>query len=142
IPGTCSGTDEGGCAYLANAPSAGTHTFTLWTESLRDADGDGIENLLDVCALIPNGSWNARASDLLNDSDEDGLPNQCDPHPDEKSVQSPLTCETGTVGNDEDQDCMANRADNCPSVNQLENPGEPPAVNNNPVQTDIDRDQI
>ena len=142
IPGTCSGSDEGGCTFLQNPPAAGAFTFTTWAESYRDADGDGIENPLDVCSLASNPGWNPRASDPVNDPDSDGLPSVCDPNPNVAGSGSPFTCPAGLVGPDQDQDCFANRADNCPTTNQLADPGQPPGGSNLPVITDADRDEI
>ena len=78
MPGTCSGSDEGGCVALVN-PEAGTYSFTTYVSSQRDADGDGIENSLDVCFADPNPDWNPRVYDQATDTDGDGLPNACDP---------------------------------------------------------------
>jgi hypothetical protein len=142
LPGSCSGSDEGGCTFFANPLNGGMREFTLWTESLRDADSDGIENLLDVCSLIPNGLWNPRAADVVHDQDEDGLPNECDPNPAQDSESFNLCHPAGFVGADEDKDCFPNRNDNCPLANQLENPTQPPGFGNDPTQTDSDRDQI
>ena len=119
IPGACVGGDEGGCIQRANPGATGAFTFAVLTESQRDADGDGIENNLDPCALIPNPEWNPRAFDPANDPDNDGLPNACDPAPNSPGLQTPQTCPLGATGNDEDQDCYSNRLDNCPNVNQL-----------------------
>jgi hypothetical protein len=142
IPGTCSGSDEGGCTFRQNPAAPGPQTFTIWTESNRDADGDGIDNVLDVCALVVNGAWNPRTFDPVNDSDNDGLPNVCDPAPGAASGQSPFTCQSGIVGNDEDQDCFSNRQDNCPTDNQLANPAAPPSASNLPNALDTDGDGI
>jgi hypothetical protein len=140
--GGCSGTDEGKCVIRTN-PAAGNYTFTIVASSQRDADSDGIENSLDVCVLDFNADWNPHAADAVNDSDADGLPNVCDPNPNEKSGQSPLTCSAGIVGDDEDQDCFANRADNCPNVNQLKRPSDPPDPTDNvPDIVDADYDGI
>ncbi len=142
MPGACAAYDEGGCVFRQN-PASGPHTFTVWTESQRDADVDGIENELDVCATTANAEWNPRAPDQLNDTDFDGLPNACDPMPFSAGPQSPVGCELGIVGHDEDQDCIANRDDNCPLVNQLENPTLPAHPNTNvPLLTDTDGDGI
>ena len=99
------------------------------TASLRDADGDGIENTLDVCSLKANPDWNPRMTNLPNDSEPpvgDGLPTVCDPDPAAPSPGSPLSpanpnrscSDTGLVGPDEDQDCYSNRQDNCPLHDQ------------------------
>jgi hypothetical protein len=142
IPGNCTGNDEGGCVYRANASDAGTHTFMTLSGSQRDADGDGIENSLDVCALVANPSWNPRGIDLVNDPDQDGLPNECDPNPNTPSGGSPPGCPAGFTGFDEDQDCFSNRQDNCPTDNQLENPSQPAGPDNKPNPVDTDGDGI
>ena len=143
IPGACSGLDEGGCTHRANPVNAGTRTFTVVALSGRDADSDGVENELDVCALDANPGWNPRAMDPANDPDMDGLPTVCDPHPSETSAGSPVGCKSGYTGPDHDQDCFSNRQDNCPTNNQLEDPGQPPDFFSNlPLQTDTDGDGI
>jgi hypothetical protein len=114
------------------------HGFTAWAETPRDTDGDGIDNTLDVCALSPDGSWNPRINDLLNDPDQDGLPTTCDPFPSQVGGQSPPVCPAGIIGRDEDADCYANLDDNCPTVNQL--PSGPGIII--PENPDTDRDDI
>jgi hypothetical protein len=142
IPGNCSGTDEGGCIVRQN-PAAGKYDFTITLGSQRDADGDGIENSLDVCSLDYNPGWNPRALDPVNDPDKDGLPNECDPNDNGASPGSLQTCTAGLVGPDEDGDCFANRADNCPTVNQLKRPADPPDPTDNvPDIKDTDADGI
>jgi hypothetical protein len=120
--------NEAGCPTRRN-PAAGTYTFTTYTRSLRDADGDGHENLLDTCNNVPNPSWNPRFTDPANDVDSDGLPRGgpeggCDPNNNTHSAGSGPQCPGGTYGGDEDQDCYPNRGDNCPIVfnqDQLDN---------------------
>ncbi len=147
MPGACSAGDEGGCDYRTNPTTAGDAVFTTLAASLRDADGDGIPNSLDVCFDKPNGEWNPYAEDKPNDTDLDGLPNACDPHPADKAAQSPNGCKSGITGPDEDQDCFSNRADNCPVVSQLKDPTQPadnyPETNANPpLAPDDDSDGI
>jgi hypothetical protein len=109
----------------------------------RDADGDGIENGLDVCFDKANPEWDPQGVDPVNDPDMDGLPSVCDPHPTEPSPPSPVGCKAGYTGPDEDQDCYSNRQDNCPLNRQLENPAQPPdPATNRPLQTDTDGDRI
>ncbi len=142
IPGACSGTDEGGCVFRLN-PAAGSYTITTFTASQRDADGDGIENGLDVCSTDSNPEWNPRGADPVNDPDSDGLPAPCDPSPNTPGSQSPNGCKAGIVGPDEDQDCFANRQDNCPTDNQLEDPSIPAHPDTNiPKIDDKDFDGI
>lgn len=143
IPGSCSGVDEGGCLLQFNSIQPGSYDFTGFSVGYRDADGDGIENPLDTCVLIPNPAWDPRSIDPVNDPDGDGLPNECDPDPDNPSTVSLGDCPLGILGPDEDQDCFPNRQDNCPLDTQLEDPNEPPhEINNRPDQSDIDRDGI
>ncbi len=148
MPGTCAGGDEGGCTQRSNPINAGIATFTTLNASQRDADGDGIENSLDVCALVPNGEWNPRSEDIINDPDNDGLPTACDPSPNIRGNASPLGCRSGYIGADEDQDCFSNRGDNCPLVTQLLDPGLPPnnfpsgGIWNPPLAPDQDADGI
>ncbi|HSP54437.1 MAG TPA: hypothetical protein VLS25_02520 [Dehalococcoidia bacterium] len=148
IPGACSGGDEGGCIFRSNPAAAGASRFTTLDVSQRDADGDGIENNLDVCALIPNSEWNPRVFDTVHDPDGDGLPSVCDPSPTQSGPGSPTGCRSGYVGPDQDQDCFPNRADNCPTVTQLLDPSLPAnnflsgGVWNPPLAPDQDRDSI
>ncbi|HET9476164.1 MAG TPA: thrombospondin type 3 repeat-containing protein [Dehalococcoidia bacterium] len=142
IPGECSSADEGGCIQRSNPPAAGIQTFTVAALSGRDADGDGIDNGLDVCFDKPNAEWNPWGPDPVNDADGDGLPNVCDPLPSEASPGPPNGCLFGYTGLDQDQDCYSNRLDNCPTTNQLENPAQPPGPTNRPLQTDTDGDRI
>ncbi len=158
--GGCGGTggNEGGCEARKNSATPGTVQVPIGTQSLRDADGDGIDNSLDVCALTPNPGWNARIVDVANDPDNDGLPSECDPTPNDSAPKgkppgsppnSPPGCEKGIVGPDYDQDCFANRADNCPLTNQLKDPSKPATYNipaqpndNTPLLIDKDSDFI
>ena len=144
----CSGTNEGGCEARKNPSQSGSLPAIIYTRSLRDADSDGFENPLDTCALRANPEWNPRVFSL-GDSDVDGLPNACDPLPNQASPNSPGGCEAGTVGPDQDQDCYSNRQDNCPLTIQLEDPSQPPSYtippqgsNNRPQLFDVDGDGI
>jgi len=143
LAGACSTEDEGGCIYRTNPTSAATVNFTTLVASQRDADGDGIENSLDVCALIPNADWKPREVDPVNDPDNDGLPSACDPKPNETGAGSPVGCKSGYTGADEDQDCFANRADNCPVDKSLDDPTKLPEPDTNkPKAPDEDSDGI
>ena len=95
--------DEG--VVLFRNPEAGTYTFTTISVGLRDADGDGFENLLDTCPLDPNVG-DPRTGE--GDADIDGLDAACDP-----SDQ--------VTNSDEDLDGYLNRQDNCPLVANGEN---------------------
>jgi len=101
-------------------PQNGTYTFTTIALGLRDTDGDGYENTLDTCALVPNVG-NPRQQ-LDGDLDADGLDAACDP-------------DDGDVDSDEDADGYPNRQDNCP----LDPNGEAEGEDN---QADEDSDQI
>jgi hypothetical protein len=141
--GTCSGNDEGNCVIRQNPGQGGEYSFTIAAGSQRDWDADGIENGLDVCSLDFNPDWNPHTFDTTNDTDQDGLPNPCDPEPNQKSGPSPLTCSAGIVGDDEDKDCFANRADNCPKDPQLKDNNAPPdPTDNTPDIKDSDADGI
>jgi hypothetical protein len=84
-------------------PTDGTSTFTTLGRGQRDADGDGYENSLDTCALVPNVG-NPRVNNDA-DLDSDGLDQACDPNDDAGS---------GGTNSDEDGDGYLNRQDNCP----------------------------
>ena len=109
--------DESGVVLFAN-PQDGTYTFTTVTVGLRDADGDGLENLLDTCAFVANVGDARIGGD--GDEDNDGLDAACDP-------------DDNFTNSDEDLDGFLNRQDNCP----LEPNGE-----NEDNQRDTDNDQI
>jgi len=86
-------------------PQNGTYTFTTIALGQRDTDGDGYENTLDTCPLIPNVG-NPREQ-ISGDLDFDGLDAACDPNDDTA---------TGGTDSDEDADGYPNRQDNCPLV--------------------------
>lgn len=96
--------DESGIPLFTNPPE-GTYTFTLIAAGQPDADGDGYENDLDTCKLVPNVGNPRIQGD--GDADNDGLDAACDPNDD------PLT---GGTNSDEDLDDYANRQDNCPLI--------------------------
>lgn len=142
--GTCSGTDEGNCVARSSPSEPGTYNITMFANSQRDYDSDGIENGLDVCFDKANADWDPRApgGPGTNDEDRDGLPKACDPDDSKTSPGSSGACPAGLVGPDEDKDCFSNRADNCPLVSQLDDPNSPPSANNKPKNTDSDSDGI
>jgi len=117
------GTAEDGTVLLKNPKEAGTYTFNAFSVGMRDADGDGHENTLDTCPLDPDPTWDPRNVDADDDPDGDGIPNTCDPTPDEN-----------TGAGDHDGDGYSNRGDNCP----LDANGVADADN----QTDSDSDGI
>ena len=109
--------DEGGVPLLTN-PQDSTYTFTIIAAGQRDADGDGYENTLDTCPLVPNEGDPRISGDA--DNDNDGLDAACDPNDNE-------------INSDEDLDGYLNRGDNCP----LDANGE-----NEDNQRDSDNDAI
>jgi hypothetical protein len=78
---------------MRTPPTNGTRIYGGWSFSQRDADGDGLDNTLDTCALVANSGA---------DSDGDGIDNACDTNP------------PGGTSTDDDGDGFANRQDNCP----------------------------
>jgi hypothetical protein len=123
--------DEGGIP-LRTLPAAGTSSTSIaYYTSQRDADGDGYENSLDTCPLTADTVWNPRGPADVGDSDQftgvpspDGIPDSCDPTPNEPSAGPPANQPT-----DHDGDGFRNREDNCPIVA-------------NPNQRDSDGDDI
>ncbi len=137
--------NEGGIKVRKN-PSDGTYNFVTYAVSQRDADDDGIENMLDPCPFAANPNWDPRIQpgspaspnlDYHGDDDRDGLPNECDPEPNTASHHDP-----GGVY-DEDFDRYGNRGDNCPlvpnSLGQQVGIGTDTGTDN---QEDADLDQI
>jgi Thrombospondin type 3 repeat len=113
--------NEGGIP-VRTLPAAGTQiTSTFYSFSQRDADGDGFENSIDPCPLNSDaGTWDARDSTppIEGDTDKfagldspDGIPNSCDPTPDEATGAPPANSPR-----DHDGDGFPNRGDNCPLV--------------------------
>ncbi len=113
--------DESGATLFVN-PGPGVYTFTVAASGLRDADGDGFENLLDTCPLQTN-IGNPRVTDD-GDLDSDGLDAVCDPNDDPS---------TDGTRQDQDGDGYNNRQDNCPLVANGEDTTN---------QADQDMDQI
>ncbi|UCH87567.1 MAG: thrombospondin type 3 repeat-containing protein, partial [Dehalococcoidia bacterium] len=98
--------DESGYVVSHNPTTAGDYTFTTYTTSLGDADGDCIENDLDTCPFDINEGDPRVAGD--GDPDNDGMDNACDPEPD-------------VADTDYDNDVYLNRGDNCPLVANSDN---------------------
>lgn len=96
--------DESGYPLFVN-PQNGTYKFTVASAGQRDADGDGFENSLDTCALVPN-IGNPRIPNE-GDLDSDGLDAACDPNDDPTM---------GGTNSDQDGDGYQNRQDNCPLI--------------------------
>lgn len=122
--------NEGGFVYRTNPSTDGTYTFVEYGMSLRDLDGDDIENQLDTCPFDATPGWNPRNSDPVNDFDSDGIPGQDDPAPGEQ-LQPGTGCDPTplTADADVDADGFNNRQDNC-------------VFDANPAQTDTDGDGI
>jgi len=93
--------------------NTGTGINRNYSQSERDADGDGIENDLDPCPHTLDATWNPRTANppmppcspgaIPGDDDCDGLPNSCDPN-------------DGDGNQDADNDVYNNRQDICPLV--------------------------
>jgi len=98
--------DESGYVGIANPTTPADYTFTAFSRSQGDADGDDIENDLDTCPLDVNEGNPRVAGD--GDNDNDGIDNVCDPTPDEAKT-------------DHDGDVYLNRGDNCPLLNNPDN---------------------
>ena len=117
-PGTSA--NEGGVP-VRTLPDAGTQIPGIsYGSAQRDADGDGFENSLDPCPFTPDTVWNARdvTPPIEGDSDQftgvaspDGIPDSCDPSPNEPTAGPPANQPT-----DHDGDGYPNRGDNCPLV--------------------------
>jgi hypothetical protein len=98
--------DESGYVWRTNPATGGDYTFTTFSKSQGDADGDGIENDLDTCPFAVNeGDPRVAGS---GDPDNDGLDNICDPEPE-------------VANTDQDDDVYLNRGDNCPLVSNPDN---------------------
>jgi len=98
--------DESGYVGRTNPTAGGTYTFTTFTVSQGDADGDGAENDIDTCPFDVNQGDPRVAGD--GDPDNDGLDSACDPEPE-------------VANTDVDDDVYLNRGDNCPLVNNPDN---------------------
>ena len=97
------GEDESGYPWRTNPEFGGTYTFWGYAASIRDADGDDIDNALDVCPTIYTTIDQCDPTTGVGDSDHDGLCDVCDPTP--------------NVANwDPDGDAYQNYQDNCPLV--------------------------
>ncbi|HSP54746.1 MAG TPA: thrombospondin type 3 repeat-containing protein, partial [Dehalococcoidia bacterium] len=60
--------NEASCAFIRNPTKRGAVDITMYTASLPDADGDGIDNSLDTCPYTPNPDWDPRYTrDLSRD---------------------------------------------------------------------------
>jgi|GEM_PF-3326570 len=86
-----------------------------------DADGDGIEFLLDNCPDEANADQ--------ADEDDDGVGDVCDQCPADPDKSTPGVCGCGLPDDDVDQDGISDCIDNCPFVS-------------NPDQADADGDGV
>ena len=123
--------NEAGTVFRTN-PAAGKYNFSTFAVSQRDADNDGIENALDTCPFSADPSFDPRRNtadpSYAGDDDKDGIPNSCDPTPNQNL----------NLG-DHDQDGYLNRGDNCPLVQNGLVPGTSVIVGpNNQLDTDSD----
>ena len=112
-----------------NPAEEGVYTITTIAVGQPDADGDGIENLLDTCPFDPNVGDSRIKGD--GDADEDGLDAACDPNDD------PLT---GGTNSDQDLDGYLNRQDNCPLIANGEDDLGPDGEPLNQKESDVDED--
>ena len=94
--------NQGGQVLRTNPALAGVYNSVIFARSQWDADGDGIENNIDPCALTPDPTWNPRVDAGPGDADGDGLPDSCDP--------------SSEPSFDSDGDQYPNRGDYCPTV--------------------------
>jgi len=113
----------GGVTARTNPPSntgvlgTGTHMARNYSQSERDADGDGVENDLDPCHYTADPGWDPRGAAVQpgKDSDGDGLGDTCDPDINGNPGDPGLIDCVGTQ-NDCDNDGYDNRQDICPLV--------------------------
>lgn len=127
--------NEAGHDFRTNASADGTYPFVTFSASLPDADNDGIENGFDPCPFDDDTGWNPRSVDpgpITGDADGDGLPDSCDPKPNQKS---PIN---GSIL-DEDLDGWMNRSDNCPLKPNADNNDEDSDGIGDACDPDIDR---
>ncbi len=127
--------NEGGKEYRKNPTTAGTYTFVTYAASLRDADGDGLENNLDTCPFNPD-TWDPRVGQWgtvqPGDSDGDRIPDTCDATPND--AYPSIDADTPQ------KDFYLNTGDNCPQVaNGISTNGHVIGPNN---QKDTDSDSI
>jgi len=130
--------NEGGIP-IRTLPAAGTQIVSIaYGSSQRDADGDGFENSLDTCPYTPDTVWNPHLQDTgaaTGDSDQfsgtsypDGIPDTCDPTPNEATAGPPANQPT-----DHDGDGFLNRGDNCPTVANPDQADNDPGPTGEPV---------
>jgi hypothetical protein len=100
-----------------NPATAGTHYWHTWVKSLRDVDGDTLENQYDTCPFFTvTSGWSQGNFSPANDADGDLIPGGgpgggCDPTP---------AVNNGSHNHDADTsanaDSWQNAADNCPLI--------------------------
>ncbi|TMB98854.1 MAG: YncE family protein [Chloroflexi bacterium] len=130
---------EAPTVLLTNTSGGGTQLFFTRVTALPDADGDGIENQLDVCTFEPDNDfdgiadgsdaspWNPRLVTPPGDPDRDGLPTGCD-RPEGYPPSS------GECGNATDDDFDGKVNDGCPASG----PPETGAQCDNAITDDAD----
>ncbi|GAG06778.1 unnamed protein product, partial [marine sediment metagenome] len=111
-------TGSGTVNRVTSPATPGSYMVQARTQSLRDADGDGIENKFDTCA------WAANTDDpySTNGIDIDMLDPVCDPAP-------------GAKNDDQDGDGYLNAQDYCPLVANSLPGGETDSENTVPYNT-------
>ena len=123
--------DEGGIP-TRTLPDSGDVTTVGYYLSQRDADGDSFENSLDTCPLNADTVWNPHSltNPAPDDTDTvaglltgDGIPNTCDPTPNEA---------TGLQPTDHDNDGFPNSGDNCPLIANPDQSDKDPNENGEP----------
>ena len=102
------GANEAGYEVRRNPPYGGSYTFRWHLESMRDADGDGIENYLDTCPFDVNSDNSPKVD---TGPDNDGIDSACDADP-----AAACWPDAPGLSNDCDGDGFYNRGDNCPLV--------------------------
>jgi hypothetical protein len=129
-----------GAIPIRTLPANGTEITSFnYYASLRDADGDTFENPIDPCPFIPDTVWNPHLppqgdSDMFSGTSyPDGIPDTCDPTPNEATAGEPSNQPT-----DHDGDGYPNRGDNCALVANGGAQANIPGVGN---QTDTDKNE-
>ena len=117
--------NEGGTKLITNDTNAFTENFSTEVTAQPDADGDNIENSLDVCTLAPDNDhdgtpdqsdaapWNPRLVAPPGDPDFDGLPTGCD-------RAENLAPASGECSEAIDSDFDAKTNDGCPASGAAE----------------------
>jgi len=112
--------DESGAEVRRNPHYDGAYTFRWYAESMRDADGDGLENSIDTCPLDSNTDLSPKEETMPGGPDQDGIDSVCDPDPvnpcwpDSPAPHNPSLYPQWMQ--DCDMDGFWNRLDTCPLV--------------------------